>query len=211
MERRRFHRSRWTSVFSLMCDGPELAARLRRAQSDTSNLRGVVQPYIQIVKGEEVCDKTGPPLGDVWRYFRFTWANLHRSVPGRSLMILVRDAATENRPVIGIAALASSAVQIGVRDDWIGWSPETYVGELGANATESHVRWLVGLIESGLSEIYQDDLLDPTNDLLTRHHLGRRPVTLLWGCRTMPDFSVTSTTASWMQKDTSRRCRSGIN
>jgi len=85
MERRRFYRNQWTSVFSLMCDGSELAARLRRAHTVGSNLRGVIQPYIQVVKSEEACDKTGLPLGHVWRYFRLTWANLYRSVPGRSL------------------------------------------------------------------------------------------------------------------------------
>ncbi len=171
MERRRFHRNRWTSVFSLMCDGAELAVRLRRSQAEGSSLREVIRPYVQVVKGEEACDKTGLPLGQVWRYFRLTWANLHRSVPGRSLMLLVRDAAAENHPVIGIAALASSAVQISVRDEWIGWNPERYAGELRTNATQSHVRWLVGLIQRGLGEIYQDDLLDPATSPLTRRDL----------------------------------------
>ena len=109
---------------------------------------------------------------DIWRYFRHTWANPYRSVPGRSLMILVRDAAVESHPIIGIAALASSAVQIGVRDEWISWSPEEFVAELAHSAQSRHVQWLVNLVEEGIAQIYQDDLLDPAVSPLTRQSIG---------------------------------------
>lgn len=36
------------------------------------------------------------------------------------MMILVRDAAAANHPVMGIAALGSAVVQQTVRDEWIG-------------------------------------------------------------------------------------------
>src|SRR4051812_28501983 len=45
---------------------------------------------------------TGLRLMDVWRYFRHTWTNQYTSVPGRTMVFLVRDRASENHPVIGI-------------------------------------------------------------------------------------------------------------
>lgn len=175
VERRRFHRGRWVSIYSLMRDGADLAQQLGRIRSvgrssgNPARLQELIRPYIQAIHDEEVCERTGLPLRDIWRYFRHTWANPYRSVPGRSVLILVRDAAIEPHPVIGIAALASSAVQIGVRDEWIGWSPETYVDRLRQSATERHAQWLLRLVDDGVREIYQDDLLDPDISPLTRH------------------------------------------
>jgi hypothetical protein len=63
------------------------------------------------VTPDAVCSETGQRLNDIWRYFRHTWVNIYRSVPGRNLMILVRDRAVPGHPVIGIAALASSVIQ----------------------------------------------------------------------------------------------------
>lgn len=170
MERRRFYRGAWVSIYSLMRDGAELAAALRRHRElSTSRVESVIRPYLQILQGDELCEHTGLRLADVWRYFRYTWALPYRSVPGRSLMVVVRDAAIEPNPVIGIAALASSAVQISVRDDWIGWSPEVFVSDLRRTATDDHARWLLRLVDDGLGEIYQDDFLDPATSPLARH------------------------------------------
>src|SRR5262249_15251109 len=121
---------------------------------------------------EDTCEHTGLPLRDIWRYFRHTWATEYRSVPGRSLMFLVRDAAASSHPVMGLIALASSAVQIGVRDEWIGWNPDSYVEQLRSDATEGHVEWLQRLIRDGLEEIYLDDFLDPAGSMLTRQNLA---------------------------------------
>jgi Domain of unknown function (DUF4338) len=167
MERRRFHQGRWVSIFSLMRDGRDLAERLRVAHNNSTSSYPI-KPYLQTVKEDELCGRTGLPLRDIWRYFRHTWANPYRSVPGRSLLILVRDAAVEPHPVIGIAALASSAVQIGVRDEWIGWSADSYVQSLRENGTDSHAVWLQALVNTGIEGIYQDDFLDASLDLLNR-------------------------------------------
>lgn len=166
MERRRFYRGHWVSIFSLMRDGGDLAARLRKLQNNPNdryvlNYHTAMRPFLEVVRSGQVCERTGLLLSDIWRYFRFTWANPYRSVPGRSLLLLVRDAAVEPHPVIGIAALASSAVQIGVRDAWIGWAPEDYVHQLREGATERHILWLLRLISNSLAEIYLDDLFDP--------------------------------------------------
>jgi hypothetical protein len=162
MEKRRLYQNAWVSIFSLMRDGRDLEQRLRRMREGKCDLKDVVDPYIQVVQQDEVCPFTGLELMNIWRYFRHTWANPYNSVPGRSLMILIRDAAAENHPVVGIAALASSAVQLGIRDEWIGWSPETVVQQLRAGATENDVIWLDRMITRNLSEIYLDDLLSPS-------------------------------------------------
>jgi hypothetical protein len=162
MEKRRLYQNAWVSIFSLMRDGRDLEQRLRQMREGKCDLEDVIAPYIQIVQPGELCPFTGLELMNIWRYFRHTWANPYNSVPGRSLMILIRDAAAENHPVIGIAALASSAVQLAIRDEWIGWNPETVVQQLRDGATEEDVIWLDRIIARNLSEIYLDDLLNPS-------------------------------------------------
>jgi hypothetical protein len=44
---------------------------------------------------------------DVWRYFRHTWSNQHTSVPGRTMLFLIRDRAGKDHPIMGIGALSS--------------------------------------------------------------------------------------------------------
>ncbi len=173
MERRRFHKGRWVSIFSLMREGADLAEQLAKATKGVpeplpAQLLHIVTPYLEIVRPDDTCEFTGLALTDIWRYFRHTWATAYRSVPGRSLMILVRDAAHPTHPVVGIAALASSAVQISVRDEWLGWAPESYIDSLSSGVSDRHVEWLLRLISDGLGEIYQDDFLDSTISPLTR-------------------------------------------
>lgn len=162
MERRRLFRGQWTSIFSLMRDGSELSSSLRAASigGETRALSKVIRPYLQIVTPSAKCEHTGLDLADIWRYFRSTWANRYQSIPGRSLMLLVRDAAAPYHPVIGIAALGSSAVQIGIRDEWIGWTPDKCVADLRESAADEDVEWLMGLVENGLHELFLDDIFD---------------------------------------------------
>lgn len=164
MERRRLTRKGWHSIFSLMRDGQDLAARLRNVIETASGtetnapISEVISPYIQFVQGDATCIHTGLRLGDVWRYFRHTWVNEYKSIPGRSIMILIRDAAAPNHPVIGIAALGSSVVQHSVRDRWIGWHPETFNAALMKNPTVTIARWLVSSVDALIEGIYQEDL-----------------------------------------------------
>jgi len=64
MEQRRLSKQGWTSVFSIMRDGRELAQKLREAREapDGSGrhelLRKVVDPYLQFVDADAVCDQT---------------------------------------------------------------------------------------------------------------------------------------------------------
>lgn len=166
MEQRRLTPKGWHSIFSLMRDGEDLAQRLRdvvdvendEIQADL--LSRIVQPYIQVVEPDAVCEQTGLRLNDIWRYFRHTWVTSYRSVPGRSMMILIRDAAAPNHPVIGIASLASSVVQQSTRDRWIGWDAESVVVQYkDARHPKKCVQWLLSQLDGFIKGIYLRDLL----------------------------------------------------
>lgn len=161
MERRRLHNGRFVSIFSLMRDGRELVGSLRSAVAEGGEdaLARVISPYIQFVNSGDRCPWTGFDLQEIWRYFRHTWSNQYTSVPGRSMYILVRDAAAENHPVIGIAALSSPIVQIRERDEWIGWHPNKFIAEIEERPTDKIARWLGSVVDGGLAEIYARDFL----------------------------------------------------
>jgi hypothetical protein len=176
MERRRLHANGWHSIFSLMRDGKDLAERLeevRDFEDDDARERAlsqVIVPYLQFVEGDAKCEHTGLKLGDIWRYFRHTWVNEYKSIPGRSTMILIRDAAAPNHPVIGIAALSSSVVQHRVRDEWIGWQSDSFLKLIEANPTRKIAKWLSESLMHLLSEIYIKDLL--AEGILSRRDIG---------------------------------------
>ncbi|RYP84337.1 DUF4338 domain-containing protein [Nocardioides guangzhouensis] len=155
MERSHQHGDRLVSIFNLMRDGRELADALEAATEDDQ----VIQPYVQIVDSTVTCELTGFNLHDIWRYFRHTWANAYSTVPGRSMPILIRDAATEFHAVIGLAAISSPVVQIAERDTWMGWDTKQFVADIGAAPTDKIARWLARRIKTQRSEIYVDDLL----------------------------------------------------
>lgn len=123
MQQRKFTSKGWISIYSVMRDGRELAESLREARKMAdgperhARLRQIIDPYIQFVDGDNVCDQTGIRLGDMWRYFRHTWATPYTNAPGRKFWILVRDRAVKHHPVIGIAAFGNAVVQLGPRDE----------------------------------------------------------------------------------------------
>jgi len=152
----------WHSIFSLMRDGPSLAEALVRqasAGSTSEDAAPVVQPYVQVVDSDTHCEHTGLRLQDIWRYFRHTWTTAYNSIPGRQMSILVRDAAAPHHPVIGIAALGSSIVQVNPRDRWIGWTPEEFLKRLEDDEGRGWARWIEESWSSLLGEIRSDDFL----------------------------------------------------
>ncbi|NGN93182.1 DUF4338 domain-containing protein [Nocardioides sp. KC13] len=155
MERSHQHGGRLVSIFNLMRDGRELADALTSA-GDASE---AIQPYVQIVDSSLKCELTGFNLHDIWRYFRHTWSNAYSTVPGRSMPILIRDAATEFHSVIGLAAISSPVVQIAERDTWMGWDTKQFVADAQAAPTDKIARWLARRIKMQRLEIYVDDLL----------------------------------------------------
>jgi Domain of unknown function (DUF4338) len=179
MERKRLSKMGWHSVFSLMRDGGELSEKLRQAAAHVnggeleSAFRKVVSPYLQFVDGEAVCEHTGLKLRDIWRYFRLTWVNNYKSLPGRSMMILIRDAAVPNHPVIGIAALGSSVVQQKVRDQYIGWDPQGFTERLIERPTAKAVRHLHSALDHLIGGIYLGDFLNDAELEFERRHILR--------------------------------------
>lgn len=174
MERPRPHDRGLVSIFDLMRDGRELAEALG---SDPSG-RTAIHPYVQIVD-DSVCELTGFKLQDIWRYFRHTWSNAYATVPGRSMPILVRDAATPHHAVIGLAAISSPVVQIAERDLWMGWETDQFLRDLRANPSAKLARWIAHRMQVQEDEIYLDDLLrdgvlqpsdlaKPTDDVIAR-------------------------------------------
>lgn len=178
MEKRRLTPNGWHSIYSLMRDGEDFSRQLREAMQDDdgsgSALAGIIQPYLQFVTPKGICEHTGLRTNDIWRYFRHTWVNSYRSVPGRSMMILVRDAAAPNHPVIGIAALGSSVVQQSVRDRWIGWEGPGAVHRLERMPPAKAVDWLLEKTESLIGSIYRKDLV---RDGIVKEAEIQRPTT----------------------------------
>lgn len=161
MEQRRLTKNGWHSIFSLMRDGRELAGALEGAAGSGSDdpLAAAISPYLQFVEPGAVCEHTGLRLGDIWRYFRLTWVNAYRSLPGRTILILVRDDAAANHPVIGIAALGSSVVQQESRDEWIGWTARGSLRFLDGRSAPVVKSWILQRLEALIGEIYVKDLI----------------------------------------------------
>lgn len=179
MEKRRLTTKGWHSIYSVMRDGDSLAQELSeiRATADQEaklkQLCHAVNPYIQFVEPGAYCEQTGLRLQDIWRYFRHTWVNSYKSIPGRSMMILIRDAAAENHPVIGIACLASSVVQQSARDKWIGWDAEGAIEHFRISTNPKRdAGWLIAAVDRFIKNIYLKDLLDGA--VITKADL-RRP------------------------------------
>jgi hypothetical protein len=154
MEQPHVHGEGLVSVFDLMRDGRDLSAAL---DEDPSG-RSVIRPYVQVVD-DSTCALTGFRLQDIWRYFRHTWSNAYASVPGRSMSILIRDAATPFHAVIGLAAVSSPIVQIAERDTWVGWETDTFIRSLADEPSEKIAEWVASRIRAQQDEIYTHDLV----------------------------------------------------
>jgi len=142
------------SVLDLMRDGRELA----EAFDHDPTGRTAIQPYVQVVD-DSICHLTGFRLHDIWRYFRHTWSNAYATVPGRSMPILVRDAATPRHAVIGLAAISSPVVQIAERDSWMGWETDEFLQSIREEPTDALARWVDRRVSAQIDAIYIEDLL----------------------------------------------------
>jgi hypothetical protein len=182
--------SRRRSIRTLIADGQEVFGRLipviRSLPTPTpAVLDQAVKPYLQLVPGEgepnEFDQFTGIPLGEVWRYFRFTWSIPNTPIPGRQLFYLVRDAAHPTHAIIGIAALGNSPLISPLRDRVIGWTSEAFLARLSKAARERKteelgrlLRYLVAQVDSAVEHINpaglvsKRELAAPTTDLIAR-------------------------------------------
>lgn len=157
-----------SSILDLVDNGAQLAdelaavAELPEDQRDAA-LAGTVDPVVEICQAGRRCVETGLPLNDIWRYFRHTWAHEYRPIPGRQLLVLIRNAARPRRPVIGIAMLASPVIRVTVRDNWIGWLRDAM--EVRLRSGLWHPRGLAAALsdrlDASIAAARWDDLASP--------------------------------------------------
>lgn len=153
------------SIQLLIADGREVRARLNAAiatngEDRVAQLRAAIQPYLQLVEADEPDPHTGIHLGEIWRYFRYTWSLPALNIPGRQLFYLVRDAAHPHHAVMGIAALSNAAMQMKHRDNAIGWTADTFTKRaeraLRADKPAAELKMLFSWLEDNLSDALAD-------------------------------------------------------
>lgn len=168
VERRSLRSGKRASVIDLVDDGASLAKALKAIEglSDAERevaLKGIIDPVVEVAEAGAKCPDTGLPLIDIWRYFRHTWAHEYRSIPGRQMMVLIRNAARPLRPVIGIAMLASPVMRLAARDRWIGWLRDA-AQERISTATWDPADFgasLMRRIDASIAAVRWDDLASP--------------------------------------------------
>jgi hypothetical protein len=156
---------RRSSILDLIDDGRDLAQHLGAALALPEDrrlraLRRVIDPIVEVCEAGERCADTGLLLTDVWRYFRHTWSLEYRSIPGRQMMVLVRNAARPNRPIMGIAMLASPVMRLSSRDNWIGWTVSAAERLLASGSwrPRDFMAAVTTRLEKSISEVRWDDL-----------------------------------------------------
>jgi hypothetical protein len=159
MEAWKLYKGKRVSMLSLICDGRDLVKHYKSLATVDGDAPAIIKPYIQFASTGLVCELTGIRLLDIWRYFRHSWSNPYESIPGRSLLILIRDSAHEFHPIIGIAALSSASVGLAPRDRYIGWDSVQLVEDMIKNPTDSNISWIEKTLLQAIAEIYVDDFI----------------------------------------------------
>lgn len=159
---------RRTSVLDLIDSGATLAEAIERLKAEPSErqaaaLKALIDPEIEVCEAGVRCKDSGLLLIDIWRYFRHTWRHEYRSIPGRQMMLLVRNRARPNRPVIGIAMLASPVMRLSTRDDWIGWLRPAAERLVMSDEWPAHEfgKALFARLEASIADLRWDDLAKP--------------------------------------------------
>ena len=157
-----------SSILDVIDDGEALASELtaistRPWTERDAAIAELVDPVVEICQPGKRCQDTGLPLNDIWRYFRHTWAHEYRPIPGRQLLVLIRNAGRPNRPVMGIAMLASPVMRVSVRDNWIGWLREASEAKLRERTWEpaTFARAITERLENSIQSVRWDDLASP--------------------------------------------------
>lgn len=166
MERRTLRTVGRTSVLDLIDSGDQIARELQKVSilpesEREAALSSVVDPVVEVCHAGSRCANTGLPLNDIWRYFRHTWAHEYRPIPGRQLLVLVRNAARPNRPIIGIAMLASPVMRLTARDNWIGWLRGAMEAKLdsGEWSAPALAQAMIHRLDASISDVRWDDLV----------------------------------------------------
>jgi hypothetical protein len=177
------------SVFKLIADGDEIYSRIEPAISCEGNKRDellseAIKPYLQLVPGEsekQILDEfTKIPLGEIWRYFRYTWSIPQLSIPGRTMLYLIRDGGHPYHAIMGIAALNNTAMMLKPRDTFIGWNRDAFYYQVGRalkgdrsevilkellQRLEKNIEFGLNMVDpSGL--VSPDEIENPTQDAI---------------------------------------------
>lgn len=136
-------------IATLLSDGKELATKLREVIDGKLDLQNVINPEIQLVDAS-LDETTGLRLLDIWRYFRYTWSSPAENTPGRSMQYLIRNKALPGHPIMGISSLDNCALALGPRDEFLGWTVETFIKKLVDKGYSSAD--ILNLINSYLSD-----------------------------------------------------------
>ncbi|MEC9208989.1 MAG: Druantia anti-phage system protein DruA [Bacteroidota bacterium] len=178
LHRKKYYKDKWVSIFSLYRDGQQMAKELNNINRRTKNekqrilqLKKIIQPYVQVVNEKDKCEFTGLRLLDIWKYFRLNWTSVSKPIPGRSMKFLVRDAAVENHPVIGVFELNSAMAQLSVREKLIGWNNEKIIEYIIANPNKKTSNWLFRMFNKQFDAIKIDDLID--NKLISKSNIEK--------------------------------------
>ncbi len=182
--------SKTKSILNLIADGRELYNRLRPALEANGDhrielLEEAVQPYLQLVPMEDEPggkdEFTGISLGEIWRYFRYSWSIPQYSIPGRQLLYLIRDAAHPYHAVMGIAALNNSAMQVKQRDSYIGWNLDSFCSRihsiLCSDDPSPKIEFLFNNLDNDVSKALE--LIDPTGLVLQKEIFNPTPEVIL--------------------------------
>jgi hypothetical protein len=154
MESEKLYKGRKLSVKTLVGDSQRILTAIKNKEAV------LIQPYIQLIKHERD-EHTGYYDSDIWRYFRYTWSIPYKTMPGRNLFYLVRDAAQPYHPVIGIFALGNSVLNLTVRDNEIGWTVEAIKNQMKRKvrneASDSKVQGTNGSVKARVTTYLEED------------------------------------------------------
>ncbi len=182
---------KFSSILQLIADGNEVYSRIEPALSCQGNERDellskAIQPYLQLVPGEgdkQIHDEfTKIPLNEIWRYFRYTWSIPQLSIPGRTMLYLIRDGGHPCHAIMGIAALNNTAMMLKPRDTYIGWNRDAFFNEINealknpnpeqklkklSEKLEKNIDFGISMIDpSGL--VSDDEIQTPTQEIIKR-------------------------------------------
>ncbi len=170
MEHRSSRGNHRSSIVDLIDDGAAIAVqldRIRKLGGDAEKehaLAELIDPVVEICHAGKRCADTGLLLIDIWRYFRHTWAHEYRSIPGRQMLVLIRNARRPNRPVMGIAMLASPVMRLTARDQWIGWLTDAAQQRVtsGEWSATDLAAALLDRLDASIADVRWDDLATPS-------------------------------------------------
>lgn len=135
--------------------------------SAIQNNEEVCKPYIQLVSDKRD-EHTGIKLSEIWRYFRYTWSIPYKTMPGRNLFYLVRDANQPYHPVMGIFALGNSVLNLTVRDEDIGWTVNSIKRNMQRLCEKSNFSRIIGETNGKTANVESINYLETEEEYIVR-------------------------------------------